>query len=143
MSYSWRVRKYCTLLYRSKSDLLSPLAQALWRVRNLSEASTIQVRSDPVTKQDVSSKEMVFDELNNQIHSQIKLLLEKDAKSPFEHHDLDIDQFLKETNSEVWEAVCSLTRSVSERTMNTKNERYLMAFLLQAAHKIAVSCSGK
>ena len=57
----------------------------------------------------------MFDELNDQIHSQIKLLLEKDAKSPCEHHDLDTDQFLKETNSEVWEAVCSLTRSVSER----------------------------
>jgi len=113
ISYSCRARKYGTLLYRSKSDLLSPLAQALWRVRNLSKASTIQVRSVPITKQDVSSKEMMFDELNNQIHSQIKLLLEKDAKSPFEHHD--IDQFLKETNSEVWEAVCSLTRSVSER----------------------------
>ena len=32
MSYSWRARKYGTLLYRSKSDLLTPLAQALWRV---------------------------------------------------------------------------------------------------------------
>ena len=52
---------------------------------------------------------MVFDERNDQIHSQIKLLLEKDDKSPYEHHGLDIDQFLKETNSEVWEAVCSFT----------------------------------
>ena len=43
ISYSCRARKYGTLLYRSKSDLLSPLAQALWRV---SKASTIQVRSD-------------------------------------------------------------------------------------------------
>ena len=47
----------------------------------------------------------MFDELNSQIHSQT----ENDAKSPHEHHDLDIDQFLKETNSEVWEAVCSFT----------------------------------
>jgi len=69
ISYSCRARKYGTLLYRSKSDLLSPLAQALWRVRNLSKASTIQVCSDPVTKQDASSKEIVFDELNDQIHS--------------------------------------------------------------------------
>ena len=120
MSYSCRARKYGTLLYRSKSNLLSPLAQALWSVQNLSKASIIQVRSDPVIKQDVSSKEMGFDELNDQIHSQIKILLEKDAKSPFQHHDLDIDQFLKETNSEVWEAVCSLTRSVSERQGTSK-----------------------
>ena len=71
MSYSCWARKYGTLLYRSKSNLLSPLAQALWRVWNLSKTSTIQVCSDPVTKQDVSSNERVFDELNNQIHSQI------------------------------------------------------------------------
>ena len=63
---------------------------------------------------------MVFDELNSQVHSQIKLLLENDVKSQYEHHDLDIDQFLKETNSEVWEAVCSLTRSVSERRGTSK-----------------------
>ena len=120
ISYSCRARKYGTLLYRSKSNLLSPLAQALWSVQNLSKASIIQVRSDPVIKQDVSSKEMVFDEFNDQIHSQIKILLEKDAKSPCEHHDLDTDQFLKETNSEVWKAVYSLTRSVSERQGTSK-----------------------
>ena len=63
---------------------------------------------------------MVLDDLNEEIHSQIKILLEEDARSPFEYHDLDIDEFLKGINPSVWEAICLITRSLTERQGRAK-----------------------
>ena len=63
---------------------------------------------------------MVLDELNEQIHSQIKTLLEEDARSPYQYHDLVIDEFLKKIIPSVWETICLLTRSLTERQGRAK-----------------------
>ena len=57
---------------------------------------------------------MVLDDLYEQVHSQIEILLEEDARSPFQYHNLDIDDFLKGINPSVWEAICLITRSLTE-----------------------------
>ena len=144
MSYTCRARKYGTLLYRTNSDLLSPLTQALWRLRNLSKPHTVQQdQSDSASfTQHVTSKAKVFDELNEQIHSQIKRQLEKDAESPFEYHDLDIDKFLGDTNPCVWEAVCLLTRSVSERRGTSKvNDPTSLAYHTKKLRRFFLLCA--
>ena len=64
-----------------------------------------------------TSKTKVFDDLNQQIHLQIKELLEKDAKVPFDYSELNIDQVI---NPQLWEAICLLTRSVLERQGSAK-----------------------
>lgn len=100
VNYTCKVRKYGTLLYRSNSDLLYPLTQALGKLRKLSTPLNANQDCVPIT-QDTNSKVMVLDNLNEQIHSQIKILLEEDARSAFEYHDLDIDEFLKGINPSV------------------------------------------
>ena len=54
------------------------------------------------------------------MHSQIRALLTKSTTSPFEYDDIDIDKLIAETDEKLWEAVCLLTRSVSERRGKSK-----------------------
>ena len=54
------------------------------------------------------------------MHSQIRALLTKSTTSPFEYDDNDIDKLIAETDEKLWEAVCLLTRSVSERRGKSK-----------------------
>ena len=61
----------------------------------------------------LSSK--VLDTLNLAIHSQINSLLVQDAKTPFEYDELDIDKFIQNMNQTLWNAICILTQSTSER----------------------------
>ena len=124
ISCSCPTRKHGTLLFRPNSDLKAPLTEALWKVRNLQvNGGTTENYSEPALKSpDARLKRMVFDELNEQIHMQIKLLLAKDAKTPFDYRNLNIDQFIQESNSEVWEAILLLTRSVSDRRRTSKSD---------------------
>ena len=118
MSYSCQAKKYGTILYRPNSSLLTPLSQALWKLRNI-ETKGREVDNSETTANS-TSKTSVFDDLNQQIHSQVKELLERDAKLPFDYSELNIDQFIHETNPQLWEAICLLTRSVTERRGSAK-----------------------
>ena len=57
----------------------------------------------------------MLDTLNPAIHSQINSLLAQDAKIPFEYDELDIDKFIQNMNQTLWNAICILTQSTSER----------------------------
>ena len=57
----------------------------------------------------------MLDTLNLAIHSQINSLLAQDAKTPFEYDELDIDKFIQNMNQTLWNAICILTQSTSER----------------------------
>ena len=125
ITYSCRVRKYGTVIYRPHSDLIPSLSQALWELRNIkgnvqySEADTCtddQLSTDTCMSESVK----VLDTLNLTIHSQINTLLAQDAKKPFEYDELDIDKLIPEMNQTLWKAICLLTRSASERRGTAK-----------------------
>ncbi len=113
LSYSCRIFKYGTLLYRPNSDVLASLTQALWRLRNLGaqQDNDSELASNPP---DTSSEAKV-------LMSKFICKLKPSWKRMLRHFWLDIDQLIQETNPHVWEAICSLTRSVSERRGTTKN----------------------
>ncbi len=125
MTYSCKIRKYGTLLYRPNTDLLPSLQKAMWTIRQLEVTkgelqsqladAKLQARSKSTcTSQDGSSRK-VLDELNDDVHSEIRRQLAKISQTPFEHDQLDIDASIEEADPQLWEAICLLTRSVSER----------------------------
>ena len=84
----------------------------------------------------------MLDDLNEQIHSQIKILLEEDARSPFQCHNLDIDEFLKEVNPSVWEAICLITRSLMEQQGGAKlNDQTSSSYHQKKLHRSFLLCA--
>ena len=109
ISYTCTTRKFGTLIYRSNSDLTIPLAQALWKQR-----STTPSIPDPQP----SETEMALDtntlqDLNTCIHSQIQYWLSRDK--PTDTSDINIDKWISETDPKLWDMICSLTTSISEK----------------------------
>ena len=120
IAYNCKIRKYGTLIYRPHSDLLPALAQALWKLRN-ARADNLADKSDITCEtSNVSPDSTAFDDLNSRIHSQIRTLLTNDTTSPFEYDSVDIDKLIADTDEKLWEAICLLTRSVSERRGKSK-----------------------
>ena len=81
------------------------LAQALWKIRSRGETKA----SDQVEQR------VVLDDLNTRACSHITNYLTKYDKQQFEFVDLDIDKEIEATDPKLWEAICLLTRSTSER----------------------------
>ena len=88
LAYSCKTRKFGTLLYRSNSDLLPTLAQALWKIRKYNSSTSIPFNNSEDT-QSVSYDSSVLDKLNQRVHAQVKDFVEKDKSFSREHHDID------------------------------------------------------
>ncbi len=69
--------------------------------------------STPVTNDPIQIWEVMLD-LNSRIHQQVKKFLADDAAMPFQFDTLDIDAIVSEMDPQLWSAICSLTKSVSE-----------------------------
>ena len=114
MTYSCRVHKNGTTIYRPHSDLILSLSQALWELHNIKKV-TIYANDHCSTDPCIPESSKVLDTLNLAIHSQINSLLAQDAKTPFEYDELDIVKFIQNMNQTLWNAICRLTQSTSER----------------------------
>ena len=108
IAYTCTVKKYGTHIYRPNTDLRPALAQALWRIRTTGETASSRVASPPDHRQ-------VLDDLNTRACSHITSYLSKYENEPFDFLDLDIDKEIENTDPKLWEAICLLTRSISER----------------------------
>ena len=108
IAYTCTVKKYGTLIYRPNADLRPALAQALWQIRTSSETEPLGVANPPHHRE-------VLDDLNSRACSHIASYLSKCEKQPFNFLDLDIDKEIENTDPKLWEAICLLTRSTSER----------------------------
>ena len=118
-----KVRKYGTLIYRPNTDLLSVISQLLWKIRGLEiNKSDDNIPENTCKFKDYSDQ--VLDNLNKRIHSSIKTLLATDAKIPSDYSKFNINNSIQQIDSDLWIAVCTLTKSVSEcRGTSMVNDR--------------------
>ena len=49
------------------------------------------------------------------MHNMIQKMLNKEVDGPFEYSELELEEFIQETDSVIWETICLLTRSKRER----------------------------
>ena len=117
IAYSCKVRKYGTILYRPNADLLPSIQKAMWRVRHLELArGEPQPESNPNTMHDTQPPDRrVLDDLNDRVHNEVRRLLAANVHTPMKHDQLDVERFIQEADPQLWQAVCLLTRSVSDR----------------------------
>ena len=111
ITYRCTVCKYGTLIFRPNTDLIPSLQKTMWRLRQLestSKASETRIKSQHL------------DDLNQRVHGNIQTLLSRKHVSPFEHDMLNIDKFIEEADPQLWNTICLLTRSVSERRGTSK-----------------------
>ena len=105
VTYSCPVKKYGTRIYRVNSDLKSALAQALWKLRCRDETKT----------HDQPEHRVVLEDLNRRACLHITNYLAKYSKQQFEFIDFNIDAEIEAIDPKLWEAICFLTRSTSEK----------------------------
>ena len=113
MTYTCKVRKYGTLIYRPNTDLIPSLQKAMWSLRQ-SQVSKVELNAQSETVlQDSTqrSSRAVLDDLNSQVHKEVRRILTKDGETSFQYDRIDIDTLIKEANPQLWEAICLLTRS--------------------------------
>ena len=125
ITYSRRVRKCGTIIYRPHSDLIPSLSKALWELHNIKRntqyyAADTCVNDQLSTDTPIPENFKVLDTLNHSIHSQINSMLAQDSKIPFEYDELDIDKLVAEMNQTLWKSICILTQSESERRGTSK-----------------------
>ena len=63
----------------------------------------------------------VLNDLNTRVHNQAKQFLIKQETCPFEHNTVKIEEFIDEVDPVLWETICLLTRSKTERREKTKH----------------------
>ena len=119
IAYNCTVRKYGTLIYRPQTDLRPVLAEALWRIHNM---STHVPQESPEVKT-VRTDTEVLEELNTHLHCQIKTLLARDAVAPIDHDNLDVEELIADMDPKLWEAITLLTQSLSERRGTCKADK--------------------
>ena len=139
IAYSCKVRKYGTLIYRPNADLVSLLSEAMWKLQN---AETVPDEKTEVTDSTDSSTTDSLDDLNKLIHTQISTYLAKDSHSPFEHDELNFDNIIEQIHPKLWNAICLLTRSTSERRGTSKvTDPQSIAYHTKRARRLFLLCT--
>ena len=87
LAYSCTVRKYGTLLYRPGSDLTKPLTQALWKLRQHKNASTLS----PPTNED---RHRVLRDFNDRARQHINYFLKNNDKHTFQMADNTLQEYV-------------------------------------------------
>ena len=95
ITYSCKVQKYGTLVYRPNTDLVPLLSEALWKLcklkSNQDEKTQIASNITPTT----SFTDSLIN-LNQLIQSQISAFLAKDSASPFDHDEIDFNELIQQ-----------------------------------------------
>ena len=117
--YTCKIRKYGTLIYRPNTDLASALSRALWQLRTIHKVPS-EIMSTASSAPVNPCPNAVLDDLNLRAQSLVKTQLSTHAHTPPELDDINIDKMIEETDSKLWEAICLLTRSISERRGTSK-----------------------
>ena len=144
IAYSCKVRKYGTLIYRPNADLVSLLSEAMWKLQNAEtvpdETTEVTFSTDSSTTD--SSTTDSLDDLNKLIHTQISTFLAKDSHSPFEHDELNFDNIIEQIHPKLWNAICLLTRSTSERRGTSKvTDPQSIAYHTKRARRLFLLCT--
>jgi len=124
IQYSCPIRKFGTLLFRPGSNLIKPLTQALWKLRNNQQKHT---------PNSISGHYAVLDDLNHRACSHI---LSQNRKDNFELSDTSIKNLIAEIDPTLWEAICTLTMSPAEKkesatiTSRTEHTKLMRRFYI-------------
>ena len=106
-------------MYRPSTDLAPLLSEALWRLKNPESVPGIfnnpqSLNASDGAESDDAQINTSLGYVNQLILAQINTFLEQDSTAPFEHDQIDLDDVIEHINPQLWNAVCLLTRSISE-----------------------------
>ena len=111
-------------MYRPSTDLAPLLSEALWRLKNAESVQGIVSNPQSLNASGAESTDAQINtslgHINQLILAQINTFLEQDSKAPFEHDQIDLEDVIKHINPQLWNAVCILTRSISELRGSSK-----------------------
>ena len=116
-----KIHRHGTLVYRSNSCLTTALTNTLAFVRKTQATNATEYET---TSNEPSKKTCFMDvlnDLNTRVHNQAKQFLIKQETCPFEHNTVKIEEFIDEVDPVLWETICLLTRSKTERREKTKH----------------------
>lgn len=143
IAYSCKVRKYGTLIFRPNTDLFPSLQKAMWKVRHLEmatgdhHAESIPMEQESVTQH---THKRVMVELNELVHNEVRRIVDKTSKTPVQNDQLDIDSLIQEADPQLWEAICILTRTVSEKKGTTKRSDTSVAYQTKKLRRFFLLC---
>ena len=117
IAYACKIKKHGTILFR-KGKELDALSHALPNQKvsefNLDPVSEAQPLSD-------ETQRVVLNDLNARVHHLITKLLSQDSASPFDLMSFDVDTFIDSVDPKLWEAICQLTMTITERRRKLKS----------------------
>ena len=61
--------------------------------------------------------QIALNDVNSAMHEQIQVFLKGDARCPYPFDQMDINSLISQINPTLWKAICSITQSVSERSV--------------------------
>ena len=141
MAYTCTVCKYGTLVYKPGKDLAPLLCEALWKLRKAESQSVSTLTTDTYTPSE-STGLPTIDSLNLAVLAQIRRFLAEDAKSPFEYDSINFESIIQQMDPQLWQAVCLLTRSMSERRGISKaNDPSSRVYQTKRIRRIFLLCS--
>ena len=106
IEYSCTIRKYGTLMYRPHTDLASLLQKALWKLGQQSGKSFMPT----------SDKEKLLDHLNDCVHQQCLKFIHNAPEFLDSYETFSIKKAIDDINPDLWDTICGLTRSPTERS---------------------------
>ena len=138
VTYTCKVRKHGTLVYRPNSDILSLLSEAMWKLK--------QTHVEPVTNDVLNTCENTdtcdIGHVNKLIHAQIESYLSANAEAPLDYDDLHLDEHIAKIDPQLWNAMCVLTRSKSESRGTSKvNDHHSTAHHVKKIRRFFILCT--
>ena len=112
LSYTCRIKKHGTLLYRSNGDLLTTISNVLYK--STSERG-VNASVSGCTCGSEPQPALVLEDINSRLHQQIQRFLAADLKAPYPAHAINIASLVSDIDPHLWTFIRSITRSISER----------------------------
>ena len=109
MSYSCKVRKYGTLVYRPNTDFVLAISRLLWEQR---KPIVTEPHEHPI--ESPNNVNTTIGDLNKIVHLEIGKHLEEERVAPFDFNAINIDELIAQADKTLWNAICSITQSVRE-----------------------------
>ena len=143
VTYTCKVRKHGTLVYRHDSDILTLLSEALWKLK---QAHLQPIRSEAletsVTPRPDAAEACNIGHVNKLIHTQIESYLCASAKCPLDYDDLNLDEQISNLDRKLWNAMCILTQSNSEiRGTSKVNDHQSTAHHVKKVRRFFLLCA--
>ena len=143
VTYTCKVRKHGTLVYRHDFDLLALLSEALWKLK---QAHLQPIRSEALetsmTTRPDAAEACNIGHVNKLIHTQIESYLCASAKCPLDYDDINLDEQISNLDHKLWNAICILTQSKSEiRGTSKVNDHQSTAHHVKKVRRFFLLCA--